>query len=402
MHLPCYFGILRYATLVVFAGGWIQASASAIYRPASDAEIVERIPQALLDLRARAPSRTIDTPAISDPEHAIAAAMDAITLGRRDANPRLFGYAQAALAPWWSMPLPPLEIQLLRAFIHQAGHRFEAALRDLDGVLARDPRNAQAWLSRAAILSVQGDYPTAIRACVHLAGRHRLIAATCTARALLLTRHAPRVFAELQRTLNETASNQPEVQAWAQTTLAELADLQGEPRIAARAFRAALALTPTDTRRLAKYADHLLANAENREVIRLLSGHRDALPLRLRLAIAKRRHDKRLPRADIRALKEAFQTEQRRGDPLHLREAAVANLYLFDRPDSALTLALANWRVQRETADARIVLAAARAARRPEAARPVHTWLKKRGASLPESGAPRPPARHPDDTHALR
>ncbi len=43
--------------------------------------------------------------------------------------------------------------------------------------------------------------------------------------------------------------------------------------------------------------------------------------------------------------------------------------------DKALDLALKNWTVQREPRDARIVLEAALAARKPAAAQPVLTWL---------------------------
>ena len=63
-------------------------------------------------------------------------------------------------------------------------------------------------------------------------------------------------------------------------------------------------------------------------------------------------------------------------DDTHAREAAYLALYLLDEPRRALDIALANWAVQREPIDARLVLEAALAARAPAAAQPVVDWLQ--------------------------
>ena len=49
------------------------------------------------------------------------------------------------------------------------------------------------------------------------------------------------------------------------------------------------------------------------------------------------------------------------------------------QPGRALALARANWDVQREPADARILLEASLAAHRPDAAQPVLAWLRTNG-----------------------
>lgn len=54
-------------------------------------------------------------------------------------------------------------------------------------------------------------------------------------------------------------------------------------------------------------------------------------------------------------------------------------LGLQHRPMQALTLAQANWTVQREPADARILLETAIAAGRPAAAAPACAWLHDNG-----------------------
>jgi hypothetical protein len=64
-----------------------------------------------------------------------------------------------------------------------------------------------------------------------------------------------------------------------------------------------------------------------------------------------------------------------RGDVSHRREEARFTLHLLSKPQEALPLATANWAVQREPADTRLLLEAALAAGAPSAATPVLDWL---------------------------
>src|SRR5205823_8415508 len=85
-------------------------------------------------------------------------------------DPRFFGQAQAALAPWWKQPDPPPQALLLRATLKQSTHDFMGALTDLDRVLAANPRDGQALLTRATVLTVQGRYAEARADCARIAG----------------------------------------------------------------------------------------------------------------------------------------------------------------------------------------------------------------------------------------
>ncbi|MGH8479844.1 MAG: hypothetical protein ACREXK_09760 [Gammaproteobacteria bacterium] len=67
-----------------------------------------------------------------------------VELGQGQSDPRYYGYAQAALEPWWTLPDPPVDVLLLRAAIHQGRHAFDAAIKDLSRLLAKDPRLAHA------------------------------------------------------------------------------------------------------------------------------------------------------------------------------------------------------------------------------------------------------------------
>ena len=68
-------------------------------------------------------------------------------------------------------PIPPDEALLLRATLKQARHDFHGALADLDQLTARAPKNAEAQLTRAVVLTVVGRYREALSSCDALAGR---------------------------------------------------------------------------------------------------------------------------------------------------------------------------------------------------------------------------------------
>ena len=64
-----------------------------------------------------------------------------------------------------------------------------------------------------------------------------------------------------------------------------------------------------------------------------------------------------------------------RGDTLHRQEESRFQLKVEGNKTRALELAVANWAIQREPYDARILLEAAVAAGRRDAAQPVLDWL---------------------------
>jgi hypothetical protein len=64
-----------------------------------------------------------------------------------------------------------------------------------------------------------------------------------------------------------------------------------------------------------------------------------------------------------------------RGDRVHLREEARFELHLRHDPSKALRLAKENWAVQKEPADARILLEAAIAAGDRGSTRALRQWL---------------------------
>ncbi|MGH6931603.1 MAG: hypothetical protein ACREEE_04135 [Dongiaceae bacterium] len=299
-----------------------------------------------------------------------------IALGRTEFDPRYSGYAQAALRPWWNQPRPPVEVLVLRATLKQNRHDFTGALADLDAVLASDPRNAQAWLTRAVVLQVQGQYDVAQQSCgrlVLLAAP--LVAATCLADTLSVNGKANKAYDLLDRVLRETPAQPDDVRLWSLTVLAETAARLGDTAAADRHFRAALDLGQRDAYLLGAYADFLLDQGRPAEAKDLLAGETRADPLLLRLALAEQSGAGADFAGHVQALSDRFAASRQRGDKAHLREEARFMLHLRNDPRQALRLALENWQTQRETWDARIVLEAALAANDPAAASEIVAWL---------------------------
>ena len=353
-------------------------AAAAPYRPTDDAQVLEYLPTArdasLRELRrmhaelARAPS---------DLALALRVASADADAGRAQADPRYNGYAEAALGPWIALPSPPPAVLVLRATLRQSRHDFAGAMTDLNEALAADPRNAQARLTRAVILQVQGAYKEALGNCLSLA----LYAAPLVTETCIASVRSVHGMAASSRAMLEAALASPrpgdnqEIRVWALTVLAETDARLSDGEAAERHFQAALSLGLRDTYLLGAYADFLLDAGRAQEVRSLLRDETRIDPLLLRLALAEQALGASTLEGHIADLRERFAANRQRGDTSHQREEARFALYLLKDPKEALRLAQANWAQQREPWDVRILLEAALAAGAPEAARPALDWL---------------------------
>lgn len=367
--------------LYVIAMGTATAAMAEPYRPSHDTEVLETLPapgdadqRQLRELRATL---------AKDPMNrrlAVTVARRYIQAARSEADPRYHGYAHAALAPWWDLAKPPVDVLLLRAVVRQSRHDFDGALADLDRVLAARPRHQQAWLTRAFVLQVQGRHDAAMTSCQRLGPSvDRLVIATCIGRVESLSGKAEAGYERLRRALDASPDAEDRLRVWALTVLAEIAARRGAPAAAEAHFRDALALGLRDPYLLGAYADVLLDQGRADEVVALLKDETRVDALLLRLTIAAQR----LGRADAAdhaaALRARFAASRKRNDARHLREDARFTLEVLGAPRRALGLAKANWRTQREPADARLVLAAAVAADAAGEARKILDWLARTG-----------------------
>lgn len=351
---------------------------AAPYLPASDAQVLERLPARNSDPAARELQalRAAARAQPGNPDLAVRLARRLFEQGAAVGDPRYAGQAQAALAPWWGQAEPPIVVRVQRAILLQYSHRFDEALADLAAATQAEPGNGEAWSWLAAIHMVRADYPAARHACVGLAPlTSALLGVACAAVIDSLTGRAAPAAQAIDAALAAAPTASAEERLWVLTRLAEIQERRGAYPAAEAAFRAAAALGLADVYLQAAHADFLLDRGRPGEVLALLSegGRADVLLLRLALAARAARD----PRAAAWSaeLSARFAAARLRGDSSHDKEEARFALQLQDDAARALQLARSNYAAQREAADARILLEAALAARQPAAAAPAREWL---------------------------
>jgi Tfp pilus assembly protein PilF len=383
------------ATLAVIAHGALALAvltlvlfynhvSAAPFIPLDGKQVIERLPSRLDPLQVEL--RQLRAQLSKEPGNVALAtnlARRYISLARSQADPRYLGYAEAALQTWWSQSAPPPEVRVLRATLRQSTHQFALALADLDGILASDRGNAQAWLTRATVQQVLGDYPAAKQSCAHLFRQAPdLVTQACLQSAASQNGDAAGSYQRLLQAFNSNPQAEADIKLWVLTLLAEMAERLGNNSGAEKHFRAALQATPEagkDSYLLAAYADFLLQQGRPDEVVGLLANQTRADNLLLRYALALNQMKSPLAGAQVELLRQRFDAAMRRGDTVHQREQARFALTLQHDAASAMTLAQQNWQVQKEPADVLIMLEAAIANRQVAAAQSVLAWLKQSG-----------------------
>jgi hypothetical protein len=363
-------------TGLVFCGA---ASAfAAAHIPKSDATVLERLPFKPNDPVARelAGMRAALQRNPRNLEIAVNLAKRYYGMVGEEGDPRYLGYAEAALAPWWNMPEPPIAVQLIRAKLLQFRHDFSAAYADLDKVLQRDPRHSEARILRAIIEIVQARYDAAKADCHALnAPTSNLIAIGCEAMVDGLTGKAASAYASLNTAFGKAENLTPDERLWLLIRLAELSQRLDKTSVTEAHFKEAIALKIADSFLLAAYADFLLDQKRPAEVVAILKDKIRSDGLLLRLLLAERSLN--LPAAKDREaiLTARYLAAQLRGDTVHQQEEARFSLHVQGNAKKALALAQENWKVQLEPRDARIFLEAALALKDPASAQPVLQWL---------------------------
>jgi hypothetical protein len=320
----------------------------------------------------------------------LAYARVALDVGRQEDDPRYFGYAESALRPWLDRAQPPPEVLLLRASLRQVRKDFSGAMQDLDAlVAAAGPESAQAQLARAGLHLTQGDPAAALNDCTALDRRiDPLLGGICVSAAQGLSGSAASALAALGKERQAALKASLPVRIWLLATAAGIADRLGQVDAARADYAEAQALLAAagtrDPGLLAAYADCLLEQHRDIEVVRLLAAGTRIDSLLLRLALAERRLGEAgdasmTARADEHSatLGLRFDEARQRGDSLHLREEAMYQLALKHDAARALQLAQQDWQQQREPIDARVFLRAALATHNPQAAQSVLEWIQR-------------------------
>lgn len=371
----------RLFTIVCMVGWFmvshVDATYAEPYRPTDDTQVLQQLSFKASDPVARELD-SLRTNLRGNPrnlESAVKLATRYIEQGRSEGDPRFLGQAQAILSPWWNEPTPPPAALLLRATIRQNAHEFDQALADLDLVLAVEPNNAQAWLTKASILQVQARYDEARRACqrlTRLTASHVLLG--CLSDIAGVTGQSVKSRELLRQVLLDTTLSGLE-RIWIATILAETAARTGAIREAEESFAEAFKVGIKDQYLLGAYGDFLLDQRRYQDVMSLLRSETRADGLLLRLALAEQALKLPMFQNHTAELAARFAAGRDRGTTVHVREEARFTLTLQHDAHRALPLAQANWNVQREPADAKILLESALAAKNPPAAQPVLDWM---------------------------
>ena len=333
------------------------------YIPSSDEQIVESLPVYLKIRPEIREWRDRVKSAPGDAHAALQLAKQYIELGRAESDPRYYGYAEAVLTPWLNAAPPLPEALTLRATLFQNRHEFGSALKYLEQALAAQPRQPQAWLTRALIFEVQGQYDAALKSCMPLLKlAATLTSQVCIASTLSLSGQLDQAYRQLNLAMQTAPAAPPQDRQWAMVTLAEMAERMGDTDLAWQHYRQALDMSLRNGYLLATYADFLLDRQRYREVVELLQNETRSDGLLLRLTMAEQQLHLPAAEAHIDSLKARFAAGRLRGDSVHQGDEARFLLHVLNSPGPALELAKANWAVQREPRDMRILLEAALAA----------------------------------------
>lgn len=343
--------------------------------PSADSEVLERLPMRPGDNSARElgvlRAALAASPAEAGAASALAQAYFDLAMARGD--PRYVGYAEAVLATFERHMTA--DLLLVRGQLRQYRHQFDEGLADFAAALRLDPGLAQAHAWRGAIFLVQTNYAAAQQECTALQtlGREAL-AGACMGLLQAYSGQLQAAQITLQRALQISPDSSS--QLWLLTRLGEVASWRGQNFQAEAHFKAALALGLDDGYLLAAWSDYLLDAGRALEVVKLLASWESSDGLLLRLAEAEIRL--KLPTAarHVQALADRFAAAGLRGDVTHRAEEARFELHLRGQAAKALVLAQANYQVQREPRDARILLEAAKAARQPASAQAALDWLR--------------------------
>lgn len=373
---------LIWATAVVVCCLAAASTQAAPRVPGQASEVLEHLPMRPGDAIARdlaALRAEVRRAAAADPRDPLAATRLAeryFDLAMARGDPRYVGYADAVLLPFGQVQSAPL--WALRGQLQQYRHGFAPALENFATALKIDPQFASAHAWRGAIYLVQADYPAARVECDALKALGRLaLQGACMGLVEAYSGRLDAALAYLQQA--KAVSAEPANRLWLDTRVGEVQTWRGQSALAEAAYRRALALNLDDGYLLAAWSDFLLDQQRPAEVVQALARWEASDTLLLRLALAETQLGSPQAHAHTQALEDRFAAAKQRGDTTHRAEEARFLLHLKGDAAQALQVAAANYQVQREPRDARILLEAALAAKSPAAAQPVLDWLARSG-----------------------
>ena len=348
----------------------VVAGNAAPITPSRDDEVVEVLPATAGSRGEDRQLRKALAARPDDPALALKVARRYLDQAHESGDPRFAGLALAALRAWPDPGSAPADVLLMRATLEQYLHEFDAAVVNLRLLLARpgSERNAQAWLTLATVLRVQGRYADSDIACREV-GRAGVdvYATACLAENAALRGETGAARQSFEALLAD-ARLPPSTRGWLTTSLAELEERDGRVAAADAAYRAVLRLGPDSYAALA-YADFLIAQHRPAEALKVLKDETRTDTVVLRLAIAGTLAKTAQGERDVAEMREriALANERPEARVFHGREQAMFALAIERAPERALELARGDVARQREPLDLLVFAEAARASGQREA-----------------------------------
>ena len=351
---------------------------AAPYTPASDSVVVESLPLASDPSARRVESLRRQLAARpQDAALRVEIASRYFELAMAQGDPRLVGYASAAIAPLAANADAAPGYWLVRGKIQQYSHDFTGALESLAKASQFDPASPEPLSWRAAILMVQARYAEAQLEVDRLTPlAEPLLGIGWKAYVRGSSGQLAAAFDDLSSAVKAAPDTAPEMLLWQYTRLAEMAARLERHDVADGYFQRALKLGITDQFLLGAYADFLLARQRTAEVAKLLTGWERSDILLLRLALAGRATGDSRAGDWAQQLRERFRAAAQRGDRLHEQENARFELDIERNASKALGLAAHNYQTQKEPRDAEILMRAALASGQAKAAQAALDWLR--------------------------
>ncbi|MEO6409897.1 MAG: hypothetical protein ABIO45_14240 [Burkholderiaceae bacterium] len=345
-------------------GGCVVGVSAEPIVPTRDDQVIEVLPGLATSRLEERRARRALAQRPNDPALAVGIARRLLARAHDDGDPRFAGQALAAISGWSDSEAPD-DVLLLRADLQQYLHEFDAAVQNLQRLVARPSgaRVAQAWLTLATVRRVQGRYADSDAACSKLPdAASALYASACAAENAALRGEFDAARASLARLL-ATPGLPAATKAWLLVTRAEMEERAGRIEAADVAFRTSLELQSDSYARLA-YADFLIAQRRPSDALKWLAGEVRSDPVLLRLAIAGKLADTVDAARDASEMRERISLANLRPDAKvsHGREQAMFALAVEGDPVRAVALARGNVAHQREPLDLVVFAQAAKAA----------------------------------------
>ena len=343
---------------------WLHGVMAEPITPSRDDQVIEVLPASAgsRDEDRRLRKQLADRP--GDARLAVTVARRDLERAREAGDPRFAGLALAALRTWPDAATAPGEVLLMRATLQQYLHEFDASVASLHQLLGRPggDRMAQAWLTLATVLRVQGRYAQSDEACRHVGSAGaQLHSSACLAENAALRGDVGTARKTFESLLADSGLP-PAARGWLLTSLAELEERDGRSGAADAAFKGALQLGP-DSYAAVDYADFLIEQRRPDDALKVLKDETLTDAVLLRLAIAGTRASAPASARDVAEMRDRIELANQRPDAqkFHGREQAMFALFVEHDSRRALQLARGDVEHQREALDVLVLAQAAKA-----------------------------------------